>query len=309
MQILETPFSGENDFREMETLAREFRSDNLHVTDLPYRISSWAINDPENIGLWKDASGSLAAWAILQGPFCSVDIACQPELEASLIPNILNWVDERSREHPDRVPRGTPSGGRCWFIDAFSDQKERVRALESAGYACQANVGDYSLSEVLMQRQASIPVKEYRIPEGFVIRPMAGESEVEAYVDLHQKTFDTKNMTVDWRLRTLHHPDYRPELDLVVVSPDQRLAAFCIGWLDDHGPEKTGQIEPLGCHPDFRQFALGRLALAEGLRRLQNLGAKKMFVETDSWRNTAFQLYESLGFQVVRDVLVYRKDY
>jgi hypothetical protein len=34
-----------------------------------------------------------------------------------------------------------------------------------------------------------------------------------------------------------------------------------------------------------------------------------MFVETDNFRDTAFQLYEAKGFQVTQNVLVFRKDY
>jgi len=48
------------------------------------------------------------------------------------------------------------------------------------------------------------------------------------------------------------------------------LSASC--WLDSQGSEIIGQIEPLGCHPDFRRYALGRLALAEGLRRMRAHG-------------------------------------
>jgi mycothiol synthase len=114
-------------------------------------------------------------------------------------------------------------------------------------------------------------------------------------------------MTTDWRRRTLQHSDYLPELDLVVESPDGRLVAFCICWFDKHS--MAGQVEPLGCHKDFRQYALGRVVLSEGLRRLQSLGAKAIFVETDKFRNTAFRLYESFDFQVTQDILVYRKDY
>jgi hypothetical protein len=39
------------------------------------------------------------------------------------------------------------------------------------------------------------------------------------------------------------------------------------------------------------------------------LGAQTTFVETDNYRNTAFRLYESFDFQVIQNVLVYRKDY
>jgi len=310
MEIRQRAFSEENDFRAMEALARATRPSNLHVTDLPYRFSSWPQENPENIRLWSDSNGRLVAWGMLEIPHEALDLACLPEMEPELLSQILAWADERSRQHPEIIPRGTPKDGQCWFVNVFSDQSVRIRTLEAAGFACQANVGEYSWSKVFMQRPADLPVKDYRIPPGFVVRPLAGESELEAYVDLHQATFRSTVMSVAWRRRILNHPAYNPDLDLVVAAPDGRLNAFCICWLDNiTGSEIIGQIEPLGCHPDFRCYALGRLALAEGLRRLQAHGASQIYVETDSWRNTAFQIYESLGFQVSKDVLVYRKDY
>jgi len=51
------------------------------------------------------------------------------------------------------------------------------------------------------------------------------------------------------------------------------------------------------------------MALCETLRRLQQDGADSIFVETDNYRNTAFRLYQSVVFRVIREVLVYRKDY
>ena len=309
MKIHQRAFSGESDLRAMEALARETRLDNLHVTDLPYRLSNWALDDPENIRLWSDETGRLLAWCIFHISFENLDLICHPEMESELLPQMLVWADERSRAHPELVPLGTPEDKPCWFFNVFADQAQRIRILEDAGFANQADVGEYSWSKVFMQRPANLPVKDYRIPEGFVIRPLAGESEVEAYVQLHRETFRSNSMNAAWRRRMLDHPAYIPDLDLVVADPDGRLAAFCICWLDLYGFGKIGQIEPLGCHPDFRRFALGRLALAEGLRRLQAHGASDIFVETDSWRKTAFQLYDTLGFSVYKNVLVYRKDY
>ena len=158
--------------------------------------------------------------------------------------------------------------------------------------------------------RAAQDVPTFRIPTGFVVRSLAGESEVSAYVELHRAVFESKGMTVEWRARTLRRPEYAPDLDVVVAAPDGRLAAFCIGWLSEGaGGALEGRVEPLGCHPDFRRYALGRIALAEVLRRLQAHGAQQIYVETDNYRNTAFALYESLGFRVVQDVLVFRKDY
>jgi ribosomal protein S18 acetylase RimI-like enzyme len=76
-----------------------------------------------------------------------------------------------------------------------------------------------------------------------------------------------------------------------------------------NGGELSGQIEPLGVHADFRKMGLGRAILSEGLRRLQSRGASQIGVQTDHYRNAAFKLYESRGFRVIQDILMYRKDY
>jgi mycothiol synthase len=302
-------FSGENNLRAMEALAREFRADNLHITDLPYRLSSWVLDDPENVRLLIYETGCMLAWAILQIPHAALDFVYSPEMESDLLPQLMDWADEHSREHYKLIPLGTPDDQPCWFVNVFSDKAARIRILEASGFAYQANVGEYSWPKGFMQRSVDLPLIEYRIPEGFIVRPLSGESGVALSVKLYQETFGTKNMTVDWWRRTLQHPDYVPALDLVVAAPDRRLAVFCVCWLDRQDPEPIGQIEPLGCQADVRINALGRVTLAEGLCRLHTNGGKKAFVETDNWRNTAFRLYESVGFDVLRDVLVDRKDY
>ena len=48
---------------------------------------------------------------------------------------------------------------------------------------------------------------------------------------LQRAAFNSPNMTEAWRVRLLHRPEYRPELDIVVSAPDGRLAAFCLRWL------------------------------------------------------------------------------
>ncbi len=301
--------NGEPDLRAMEAFARRHRTETLHVFDLPYRLSAWGLEDSQNACLWEDEDGELIAWATLQPSWDCLDFVCDPEHETRILPQILAWMDAWSHQNPKNIPLGTPEGRPCWFVNVFSGQSERIRILQEFGFKCQADVGEYSLSEVLMERPGNLPVKEFRIPPGFVVRALSGEAEAEAYVDLHRRTFGSSIMQVEWRKRTIRHPDHVPDLDLVVSSPDGRLGAFCICWLKSVGADVFGQIEPLGCHPDFRQYALGRLALAEGLRRLQAHGATRVLVETDNWRNTAFRLYESMGFRVIQDVVVFRRDY
>lgn len=302
MTTIQRSFSTEQDKYLMSALARQHPENNLHVIDLPYRLSSWAFDDPENISLWFDEKQQLVAWAVLQPPFWTIDYVCHPDVEIGLHQEILLWAGHRAH-----AAANTAYGRPAWFIMAFSEQSNRIRDLENAGFKCQSNVGSNSWSKVLMRRSSQLPIKVYEPRLGFVVRPLAGEGEVDKYVELHQSVFESKNMTADWRKRTLSHLDYQPDLDIVVESSDGRLVAFCICWFDK--TSMTGHVEPLGCHKDFRRFALGRVALSEGLQRLQSLGAKNIFLETDNYRDTAFRLYESFDFQVIRNVLVYRKDY
>jgi ribosomal protein S18 acetylase RimI-like enzyme len=304
--MIQREFSSQVDLRAMGALVRDFPVGNLHVADLPYRFSSWAFDYPDNVGLWVDAEGQqLLAWAVMQTPFWTIDCACHPSADRNLHRQILAWADRRACQILD-----TPGGRPAWFVNVFADQADRIRDLEEAGFASQADVGADSWSKVLMQRPAEATPLNYSLPAGFVIRPLAGESEAEAYVELHRAVFESRNMTAEWRARTLRHPAHIPDLDLVAIASDGRLAAFCVCWLDKNsGGEADGQIEPLGVHVDFRGLGLGRAILAEGLRRLQLYGAGQIYVETDNYRNAALELYESAGFQALQDVLVYRKDY
>jgi mycothiol synthase len=304
VNIAQRSFSDASDKLMMSALVHRFPTEYLHIADLPYRFSSWAFDDPANISLWFDDALRLVAWAVLQTPFWALDFAYDPSAELHLHRHILAWADRRAREIRD-----TPGGRPAWYVNVFAEQADRIRELEEAEFASQADIGEDSWSKVLMQRPAYIPVDAYSLPSGFTIRPLAGECEVDAYVALHRAAFGTENMTAAWRARTLHHPDYCAELDLVAVAPDGCLAAFCIGWFDTHIKPIRGQVEPLGVHPDFRHLGLGRAILSECLRRLYEHGAEHIYVETDNYRDAALELYESAGFRTVRDVWVYGKEY
>ena len=304
MKIKQRAYAGAVDDQQMMALAHLLPADNVHVVDQPYRFSSWALDEPENTQLWVDEHGNIVAWVVMQTPFWSIDYACHPSVSDEVHPQLLAWADQRAQQLV-----GSGFGRPIWFVNVFVEQEQRIRDLEAAGFASQAHVAENPWSKVLMQQSAPTVDSSHTLPAGFAIRPLAGLREVAAYVDLHQTVFASKNMRVEWRTRTLQQSAYRPDSDLVVAAPDGRLAAFCVGWLHRGVDGSRGQIEPMGVHPDFRSLGLGRAILAEGLRRLYAQGAQEVFVETDNYRDAAFALYESVGFRVARDVLVYRKDY
>jgi len=49
MAITQRSFSTEQDKYQISALARQCSENNLHVIDLPYRLSSWALDNPEFI--------------------------------------------------------------------------------------------------------------------------------------------------------------------------------------------------------------------------------------------------------------------
>jgi mycothiol synthase len=304
MNIMERAFSGDADLQQMAELVRTFPMENIHVVDLPYRFSSWSFDYPENIRLWMDEQGQLLAWAVLQIPFWTIDYAYHPEFHHLLRAQILRWADEQACKIV-----GTASGHPAWFATVVAGQAEHIQDLEQIGFTSQENVGENSWSQVLMEH--SMPMTDkISLADGFHIRTLNGAREVEAYVDLHRAVFESKNMTVEWRHRTLQRPEYLPDLDLVAVAPNSQLAAFCICWLAKGTDGMiSGQIEPLGVHAGYRKLGLGQAILSEGLKRLQSKGANQIYVQTDNYRNAAFKLYESSGFRVVKNILMYRKDY
>lgn len=300
------PYAGVADQQRMAELVREYPEGNLHVADLPYRLSSWAFDHPENIGLWEDQSGRLIAWVVLQAPFWAIDYVLHPRAEEQgLLSEVLSWACRQARQVAAR-----PGGRPMWFAYVTAGRLDRQRALEAAGFYSIEHDPQDPWSGLYLARGGQTPVPAATLPDGFTIRPLAGATEVAAYVELHRAAFGSDNMTVAWRARTLERPEYLPDLDLVVEAPAGRLAAFCVGWISTsgHGDALIGQIEPLGVHPDYRQLGLGRAVLLEALRRLGRRGVATIVVETDDFRDAAVTLYTSTGFSVAEKILIYRKD-
>ncbi|HEU5200371.1 MAG TPA: GNAT family N-acetyltransferase [Ktedonobacterales bacterium] len=327
MTIELRPPAGASDMQRIYDLVQAFPAESFHVVDLPYRLCSPSAQVPENARLWEDEQGRLLGYAIAQQPFWTLDYCVHPAARAEgLEERILAWGLER---WPQMMPRS--NGRLSLWLDAREDQAERIAVLERLGFArdawsmrhlsqslARARSSERSEPKArgaapgAVQRPSPQALPPPAVPEGFSIRPLTGEAEVEAHVALHRAAFESNNMTVDWRRRTLESPQYIPALDLVAVDADGALAGFCVCWLsqraNDHNGSVAGQVEPMGVRPDLQQRGLGRALLLEGLRRLQAHGATTAYVDCDGENDPAFQLYEAAGFRIAYKVLKYRKD-
>lgn len=306
MDLTRRTYRGASDQARMADLVRANPREHIHLVDLPYRLCSWAFEQPENCALWEDAQGGLWAWATLQPPFWTVDCGLAAQAPAHLLAEIAAWADQRAR-----AARDTPSGHPAWFVNLFDWQRQQQAVWEAAGFAAQTDVGPHSWSKVLFGQPLGRPIPAPAPPHGLRIRPLDGPGETDAYVALHRAVFESANMTGAWRARTLAHPDYQPALDLVAEDADGRLAGFCVGWLAARGRDgrPCGQIEPLGVRADLRRSGVGRALLLACLEQMALRGAAYVWVETDNYRDAAFQFYTALGFAVEQQIVVYRKDY
>jgi len=113
MTIAHRSFLHHQDKQLMIDLAGQFQADHLHVVDLPYRLSSWGLDEKENVSLWFDGE-NLVAWAALQSPFWAIDYACHADYPA-LFKEILAWADGRAQ-----AVIGTQYERSAWFVNVFS---------------------------------------------------------------------------------------------------------------------------------------------------------------------------------------------
>lgn len=301
-------FSGWADCLEMMRLVEKNPAGSVHILDMPYRLSSTALEDPRSVGLWQDEAGGLVGFAVLQWPWQTLDYALAPDGDdRDLEQQILDWAIERfpqtsknylSYEHP------------LLFVEVAQGYAAKGSFLEKNRFQKHA----WQTTHFVKSLAGDLP--EPALPPGFTLRPIASASE---YVEIHRAAFGSTTMTTGWRERVEKWPQYRPELNLVATAPDGTVVAFCSGWLGrvdwgklagPHGVAMlTGQIEPMGVHPDFRGKKLGRAVLEAVFQQMQTLGAGHVIVETDNFRDEAQQLYRTVGFEEKYTIYKYCREF
>jgi len=85
-------------------------------------------------------------------------------------------------------------------------------------------------------------------------------------------------------------PNFRKDLNVVVVDPDGNYVSYCGMWYD--GVNKIAYVEPVVTDPDYRKLGLGKAVVLEGIRRCKDLGATKAYVSSKN------QFYFRIGFEI-----------
>ena len=208
MGLITRPYAGDADLPFIADLIHAAPPAGRHLVDFPWRLSS-SLLDPVADARVCMLDGLLVGFAAWQVAWASLDLYVRPgpaqeRVEAAL----FAWAADRFRELDADRGQLLP-----YWIEAREDDAERLALLARHGYTLSDGY-----SYVMMSRSLAAPFPRSSLPPGFTIRPLAGLSEVDAYVEVHRRAFESTSMTASWRARTLRMPQYEPELDLVAVA-------------------------------------------------------------------------------------------
>jgi len=137
-------------------------------------------------------------------------------------------------------------------------------------------------------------IPEPQLPEGFVIKSVLDEDDVEKRRTAKAIAFGGHYGPSYWPPASAYKkmqqaPDYRKDLDLFIVAPNGDYASFCTIWIDVKN--KYGNFEPVGTHIEYQGMGLGRALLMEGFRRMMQYGATRSFMDSNN------EFYRKVGFR------------
>ncbi len=288
MKITDHPFRNDDaEYARIKDLLLgiESRLDEVDNNWDPGRMDWWRYNShsgkgreffERNAHFWQTTGGQVVGLFVSERGKNDFFAVIHPD-HWDFLPTVLSWVR-------DVWGDGKPS----IHTDVYSYGERKVAALEADGF-CKTghveNVRIYPLSNYDFS---------YELKPGYQLMSFVEYGNYESRVDLVRNAFENSGYT-EARLRsTQSTPGYRPELDLVVVNDERKAVAYCMGWLEEANP-KSGYIEPMGVHSDYRKLGFGKAIAKECFRRLAEAGAERAWIASEAEPNVSNFLYESLG--------------
>ena len=311
------PYTGEADVSAIAALinhclAVDHSEDQISVNELRHQYESQDFNIERDLRLWVDATGELCAVAS-----CWLPPAEEPDQPAhfgfsihpqvrnqGLEAEIIHWAEDLARQVARDRQKSVKLRSGC-----RTNHPERMTLLEAHGFTAERTF-------YRMQRSLTTPIPAPQLPEGFQVRCLHGDSEVEAWVEAFNQSFidhwNFRPLTVEQRRHWMTAPDYVPDADLVAVAADGTIASLCLVLIRAEENKLTGRSEgwigDLATRRGYRRQGLGRAMLLHGLQTLKAKGLDTALLAVDSTNPTgALRLYESVGFQAQRSTIAYVK--
>lgn len=267
----------------------------LQAGDVQLKLCDPSLSPRRDVRVWEDERG-LAGFAFVHPSSSEFNYVVRDgERRAEVEAAVMRWAASRFNAAAAKQQRTA-----FFFTGACEFDARRVALLERCGFARDESHCVY------MRHPLEGSIHAPALPEGFALRPLAGEHELAEYTAAHRNAFWMENFDEEWHSRVTAAPFYTPELDLVATAPDGTFAAFCFSWIEPRRDSPRSAVraymQTLGTRPRFRKLGLGRALLLESLRRFQALGAREGFGVADARNATAVRLYEAGGVRPLHKI-------
>lgn len=262
--------------------------------------------------LWENSAGQLLMNVTLMPVFIedgedrSLEVRTllnvHPEARGQgLEDRVIDWCVEQARELGKKHNLPTTLG-----IRLEEKQTWLKEIVERHGF----EVTRYYFT---MEYRANEPLPEPQLPEGFVVRDRAGIIDPQAWADLYNQSFIDHYHHHHMSVAAVEHenknPDYRPDLDLVVIGNNDTWAALCYTHINPGETakgEQIGWIGLLGTRRGYRNRGIGTATLLTGMHLLQKESCPRIRLHVDGGSLTgATRLYEAVGFRSIETALHY----
>jgi ribosomal protein S18 acetylase RimI-like enzyme len=290
------PYQTEDDYWRMREFLRQVfvlnqrRERSWHVARLDYARWHTCLNCAqvrlEDVAYLWEEGGEMVAFLMPDGGPGEAHLSVHP------LRRTVELEEEMLSVAEERLVSVRPDGVRRLCVWAPGQDELRQEILRRRGYSRE------DWPEHQWRRQLEAPLPDVPVPAGYSIRSQGDGLELleRCYAsglgfhegDIRIAVENREDPT--WYLNIQTAPLYRRDLDLVAIAPDGAIAAFCTVWFDD--VTRSAYFEPVATVPAHRRRGLGKALLAEGLRRLQRMGATTTFV--GGYSREANALYESV---------------
>jgi ribosomal protein S18 acetylase RimI-like enzyme len=272
-----------------------------HILSLP------GMEGERSYHLLHSADGPLSAAVsgmvrrLHQGAYFSLGVTIHPDHRSPDLYDALLAFEEQ---------RGRSLGGTEWFQAYVDCRREDFKtAVGQRGY----EPVRWFLELVcdLAEAPDSVPM-----PDGIAIRPFHEEQHVRPLHRTLHESFEDHWDPIDITEEQLRHygrmPGASNALRLLAWPDDGECAGACVcGIRTEYNAQygaAEGHVHVLGVRRAYRRRGLARALLAEGLRRMRDMGMTAASIEVDSESPTgADRLYGSVGFRERSRAAIFRK--
>jgi len=231
----------------------------------------------QDIRLWEGIGKNAIGAAVFRDPDL-VKLMIEPAYSL-LYRDMLDWVEIRSDE--------VGPTDKALTIETTGSNTMLEGLLADRGYT--KKPGYYSFREKSLDPNVTESV---HMPTGFTIKHIETTDELLGFFQAVEAVFKfMDNVDIYQVLRQAQ--SFRSELDLIIKSPDDEVAAISSTWFDEK--LSLAEFEPLGTVPDFRKMGLGTALIAETCNRLRKLGCCTLSVHSWSESEGANAIYSSAG--------------